>query len=63
MGDMSRLPLDQATTEFERHLIERVLEQTERNVTRAAKRLGIGRTALHRKMNQLGIRREDESER
>jgi len=60
---MSSLTLDEATREFERLLIERVLEQTGGNVTRTAKRLDIGRTALHRKMNQLGIRRGDESER
>lgn len=58
---LSSRTLGEATREFERLLIERVLEQTGGNVTRAAKRLEIGRTALHRKMNQLGIRRDDAS--
>ena len=63
MGDgalleMMALPLAEATTEFERRLITYVLSETGDNVTQAAARLGIGRTALHRKIRTLGVRRD-----
>jgi two-component system response regulator HydG len=57
-GEMAALPLDKATAEFERLLISRVLDETDGNVTHAANRLGMGRTALHRKMKALGVRRD-----
>lgn len=56
--EMMALPLAEATTEFERRLISHVLAETGDNVTQAAARLGIGRTALHRKIRTLAIRRD-----
>ena len=43
----------QATIEIERDLIVKALESTGDNVTQAAKRLGISRRTLHRKINEL----------
>ena len=56
--ELAALPLAEATAEFERRLIARVLEDVGGNVTQAAERLGIGRTALHRKIRTLGVRRD-----
>jgi DNA-binding NtrC family response regulator len=55
--DLTALPLAEATAEFERRLIAHVLTEAGGNVTQAAARLGIGRTALHRKIRNLGVRR------
>jgi sigma-54 dependent transcriptional regulator, acetoin dehydrogenase operon transcriptional activator AcoR len=44
---------------IDRRLLELALEQSRWNVSEAAKRLGISRTTLHRKMRSLGIRRGD----
>jgi len=56
--ELAALPLADATSEFERRLIAHVLEDVGGNVTQAAERLGIGRTALHRKIRTLGVRRD-----
>ncbi|HDP79585.1 MAG TPA: sigma-54-dependent Fis family transcriptional regulator [Spirochaetes bacterium] len=47
--------LKQAREDFEREFIIRALERNEKNITMAAKELGIERTNLHRKINQYGI--------
>ncbi len=60
--DLTALPLADATAEFERRLIGHVLGEAGGNVTQAATRLGIGRTALHRKIRNLGVRREPDDE-
>lgn len=43
------LPLSQATAEFQRGYIQRALERCGGNVSRAAKLLGVHRSALYRK--------------
>ncbi|MBM3214602.1 sigma-54-dependent Fis family transcriptional regulator [Candidatus Poribacteria bacterium] len=55
LASMSRPSMEAATDEFQRLLIEHVLRQNGGNRTHAARQLGIGRTALHRKMKQLGV--------
>jgi DNA-binding NtrC family response regulator len=55
--ELAASTLEDAVAEFERRLLTQVFEETEGNVTRASERLGIGRTALHRKMRQRGVRR------
>ncbi len=60
--ELAALPLAEATAEFERRLIAHVLEDAGGNVTQAAERLGIGRTALHRKIRTLGVRRDGASD-
>jgi DNA-binding NtrC family response regulator len=45
-----------ATASIERQLIQRALEQTGRNVTRAARLLEISRKSLQTKMKELGLR-------
>jgi len=47
--------LKRAREDFEREFIIRALERNEKNITMAAKELGIERTNLHRKINQYGI--------
>ncbi len=54
LGDTS-LPLREARARFERWYIRRVLDECGGNVTRAAARLGLERSHLHRKLRQLGI--------
>ncbi len=50
-------PAEQSLAALERHHIERVLRDTEGNVTRAAKVLGIDRATLYNKIKRYGIRR------
>jgi DNA-binding NtrC family response regulator len=50
--------LKEVRERVERELIAQRLEQYEWNITRAAEVLGIERTNLHKKMKQLGLRRE-----
>jgi nitrogen regulation protein NR(I) len=52
MKDIVRL----ATAELERDLITRALEETQGNVTHAARRLKISRKSLQIKMKELGLR-------
>ena len=47
--------LKKAREEFEKDLIVKVLKKNDRNVTLAAKELGIERTNLHRKIKQYNI--------
>ncbi len=47
--------LKKAREEFEKDLIVKVLKKNDRNVTLAAKELGIERTNLHRKIKQYSI--------
>ncbi len=49
------------TQSVERELIERALEETAGNVTRAAEKLGLSRKGLQLKMKELGIRRIEAS--
>lgn len=48
----------QATAELERDLIQRALDETQGNVTHAARRLKISRKSLQIKMKELGLRDE-----
>ena len=53
----------QATAELERDLIARALDETQGNVTHAARRLKISRKSLQIKMKELGLREvKDDSE-
>ncbi len=47
----------QRTQSVERELIEKALEETGGNVTRAAEKLGLSRKGLQLKMREIGIRR------
>jgi nitrogen regulation protein NR(I) len=51
-----------ATANLERQLIHRALDQTNRNVTRAARLLKISRKSLQTKMKELGLREEGTGE-
>ncbi len=51
----SHLTLREARQKFERNFITDVLNEMQGNVTRAARRLGMDRASLHRKMKELGI--------
>lgn len=46
---------------FERELIERALDETSGNVTRAAEKLGLSRKGLQLKLKELGLRRGAET--
>ena len=48
------------TQSLERDLIERALEETGGNVTRAAEKLGLSRKGLQLKMKELGLKRVEE---
>lgn len=47
------------TQSLERELIERALEETRGNVTKAAEKLGLSRKGLQLKLKELDIRRQD----
>jgi transcriptional regulator with PAS, ATPase and Fis domain len=49
------------TQSLERELIEKALEETSGNVTRAAEKLGLSRKGLQLKMKELGVRRPFET--
>ncbi len=49
------LSLADARDVFEKRYLARVLAETKGNVSRAAERLGLDRTTLHRKMKSLGL--------
>jgi len=53
------LPLSEATVRFQTDYIEKHIEQTRGNVSEAAKRLGLHRSNLYRKMRQLGMEGEE----
>ena len=50
-GETPKLSLADA----EKHAIQRALEASGGNVTKAAKRLGIARATIYRKMQRLGV--------
>src|SRR5450759_4169509 len=52
---VSYATLADAREAFERRYLSRVLADTKGNVSRAAERLGLDRTTLHRKMKALGL--------
>jgi two-component system nitrogen regulation response regulator NtrX len=55
----ARRKLKEATAEFERQLIETVIEEVGDNMTEAANRLGLERSHLYKKMKSLGMRESD----
>ncbi len=52
-------PLQQAREEFEREYILQVLRETNWNVSRAARILGINRTNFYRKIKKIGLRLDE----
>ncbi len=54
-------PLKSTLRTVERRLVERTLREEGDNVTRAARRLGLERSHLHRKLRELGITRDTEA--
>ena len=52
-------PYQEALEEFERAYLCSLFEKTEGNVTEAARRAGLSRAHLHRKIRQLGITLDD----
>lgn len=54
-------PLDELLTEVERRLIEKALERSRHNKSRAAELLGISRPRLYRRIKELGLPDEPES--
>ena len=47
--------LAESTQQFQRQLIDQVIQANQDNMSRAAKQLGLHRSNLYRKMNQLGM--------
>lgn len=60
-GDFSTCDLRRAVHEFERRHIAAVLTSTAGNKMEAARRLGIGLSSLYRKLEELGIERDEPS--
>ena len=58
LAAFGKATLKEVRERVERELIVQRLEQCEWNITRAADELGIERTNLHKKMKQLGLKRE-----
>jgi DNA-binding NtrC family response regulator len=58
LGSYGNLTLRELREAVEREYILRKLEETGWNVTRAAESLGIERTNLHKKLKQLGLRKD-----
>ncbi|HTS03043.1 MAG TPA: sigma 54-interacting transcriptional regulator, partial [Thermoanaerobaculia bacterium] len=58
--DLAGATLAEARDHFEKRYLARVLAETKGNVSRAAERLGLDRTTLHRKMKALGLDGEKE---
>jgi Nif-specific regulatory protein len=54
--------LAEATREFQQHYIRKTIEVARGNMSNAAKRLGLHRSNLYRKMRQLGMAAEGEHE-
>ena len=54
LSDMDQ-PLSEATALFQIEYIRRVIAQCGGNMSRAARRLGLHRSNLYRKMRQLGM--------
>ncbi|HRY45527.1 MAG TPA: helix-turn-helix domain-containing protein, partial [Thermoanaerobaculia bacterium] len=54
-GLMPGQTLADARDAFERRLVVRVLEECRGNVSRAAERLGLDRTTLHRRLRAWGL--------
>ncbi len=48
-------PLKDQLESFERHLIEQALTESRHNKTRAARKLGVNRPFLYRRMRELGV--------
>ncbi|MEM7316001.1 MAG: helix-turn-helix domain-containing protein, partial [Planctomycetota bacterium] len=54
------LPLTEATRQFQADYIEQQIQRAAGNMTEAAKRLGLHRSNLYRKMGQLGMSEPDD---
>ncbi len=53
------LPLAQATDKFQIEYIKKQIERAKNNMSEAAKRMGLHRSNLYRKMRQLGMHTDD----
>jgi transcriptional regulator with GAF, ATPase, and Fis domain len=58
----SHLPLSQATDVFQIEYIKKNIERAKGNMSEAAKRMGLHRSNLYRKMRQLGMHTDEEKE-
>lgn len=56
------LPLQEATHEFQRHYIRQAIDRARGNVTDAASQLGVHRSNLYRKMNQLEMQSDGDED-
>jgi Nif-specific regulatory protein len=56
------LSLNEATHQFQRRYIEQSIERARGNVSQAAKNLGVHRSNLYRKMDQLGMETNEAEE-
>jgi len=54
------LPLAQATDRFQIEYIKKNIERAKGNMSEAAKRMGLHRSNLYRKMRQLGMHADEE---
>jgi DNA-binding NtrC family response regulator len=54
--------LAEATREFQQHYIRKIIDVSRGNMSAAAKRLGLHRSNLYRKMRQLGMATEGHEE-
>ena len=57
--DVSQLSFQDATREFQKRYLERLLQQTRWNVTETARRANLARTYLHKLINVLGLQRPE----
>jgi len=59
-GVAAGLSLNDATHQFQQNYIQQSIDRARRNVSLAAKNLGVHRSNLYRKMRQLGMETEEE---
>ena len=57
--DIAQLNFQDATREFQKRYLERLLQQTRWNVTETARRANLARTYLHKLINVFGLQRPD----
>jgi len=58
-ADIMALPLREARDLFETHYLQAQLMRFGGNISRTAQFVGLDRSALHRKLKQLGVHGED----
>ena len=55
------LPLKNARKVFEKHYLQSQISRFDGNISKTSKAVGMERSALHRKLKQLGITEEDKT--